>query len=65
MPLSTRFLQRITAKPGQLLAGIENPDATTYYLVPVLGARTNNESMLNTNLRQAVRLDSSMAQKAV
>ncbi len=31
----------------------------------VLGARTNNESMLNTNLRQAVRLDSSLAQRAV
>ncbi len=30
----------------------------------VLGARTNNEAMLNTNLRQAVRLDSKLAQKA-
>ena len=31
----------------------------------ILGARTNNESMLNTNLRQAVKLDPAMAKKAV
>ncbi len=30
----------------------------------ILGARTNNESMLNTNLRQAVRLDSKLAKQA-
>ena len=31
----------------------------------ILGARTNNENMLVTNLRQAVRLDSSLAKRAV
>ena len=31
----------------------------------ILGARTNNESMLNTNLRQAIRLDNSLAKKAL
>lgn len=46
------------------LASIQNPDATTYYLNAVLGARTNNESMVMTNLRQAVRLDSSLAERA-
>ena len=30
----------------------------------ILGARTNNESMLTTNLRQAVRLDKNMAKLA-
>ncbi|MDD2960539.1 MAG: hypothetical protein PHR45_00445 [Muribaculaceae bacterium] len=46
------------------LSAIATPDATTYYLLAVLGARTNNEQMVNSNLRQAVRLDSSLAQKA-
>ena len=30
----------------------------------VLGARTNNESMLTSNLRQAVRLNPAMAAQA-
>lgn len=46
------------------LAGISVPDATTYYLSAVLGARTNNENMVMTNLRQAIRLDSSLLQRA-
>lgn len=46
------------------LAGITQPDATTYYLMAVLGARTNNESMIANSLRQAVKLDPSMAAKA-
>lgn len=53
------------SKAKSTLAGINKPDATTYYLMAVLGARTNNEAMLTSNLRQAVRLDSSLAQKAV
>lgn len=51
-----------TAK--KTLAGIAEPDATTYYLMAVLGARTNNESMISSSLRQAVKLDPSMASKA-
>ncbi len=46
------------------LAAIADPDATTYYLTAVLGARTNNESMLTNALHQAVKLDPSMAAKA-
>ncbi|MDE6166357.1 MAG: hypothetical protein K2F58_04600 [Muribaculaceae bacterium] len=46
------------------LAGITRPAATTYYLMAVLGARTNNESMIANSLRQAVKLDPSMAAKA-
>ncbi len=46
------------------LAAISAPDATTYYLMAVLGARTNNESMLANSLRQAIKLDPSMAAKA-
>lgn len=60
-----QILAKDYSKAKSTLAAINNPDATTYYLMAVLGARTNNESMLNTNLRQAVRLDSSMAKRAV
>lgn len=46
------------------LAGIANPDATTYYLAAVLGARTGSENMVMTNLRQAIRLDSRLLDRA-
>lgn len=46
------------------LAGISKPNAMTYYLMAVLGARTNNESMLTTNLRQAIKLDNKLAAAA-
>ena len=59
-----QILTKDYSKARQTLASIDNPDATTYYLMAVLGARTNNEQMLTTNLRQAVRLDSSLADRA-
>lgn len=46
------------------LAGIANPDAITYYLNAILGARTNNENMVVTNLRKAIKLDSALAARA-
>ena len=46
------------------LVSIDQPDATSYYLLAVVGARTNNEEMVLGNLRQAIKLDSSLAQKA-
>lgn len=46
------------------LVSIATPDATTYYLMAVLGARTNNEQMVLSNLRQAVKMDSSFAKRA-
>ena len=46
------------------LAAIKNPNATTYYLAAIVGARTNNENMVMTNLREAIKLDSSLAAKA-
>lgn len=51
-----------TAK--QTLSSISNPDATTYYLTAILGARTGNESMVMSNLRQAGRLDPSLINRA-
>lgn len=59
-----RILNKDYAAARDILAAIPNPDATTYYLTAVLGARTGNESMVLSNLRQAVRLDPSMLQRA-
>ena len=39
------------------LASISDPDATTYYITAILGARTDNSSMVMTNLREAVKLN--------
>lgn len=47
-------------KARTTLGGITTPDATTYYLLALLGARTNNEQMVTTNLRQSIRLDANM-----
>ena len=52
------------SKAKNTLGAVAEPDATTYYLLAVLGARTNNEQMVLSNLSQSVKLDSSMAQKA-
>ena len=60
-----QILARDYSREKTTLASVETPDATTYYLMAILGARTNNENMLVTNLRQAVRLDSSLAKRAV
>lgn len=46
------------------LAAVKSPNATTYYLAAVVGARTNNENMVLTNLREAVKLDPEMKAKA-
>lgn len=59
-----QILTKDYSKARSTLAGISNPDATTYYLMAVLGARTNNDNMVSTNLRQAGRLDSKMIDRA-
>ncbi len=46
------------------LAAIQNPNANTYYLAAIVGARTNNENMVLTNLREAIKLDNSLLAKA-
>ena len=47
-------------KARTTLAAIPTPDATTYYLLAVLGARTNNQQMVTSNLRQSFRLNANM-----
>lgn len=59
-----QILTKNYSKAKSTLAAINSPDATTFYLMAVLGARTNNQQMVTTNLRQAVRMDSSLATKA-
>ena len=47
------------------LTKIENPDANTHYLKAILGARTDNAALIYDGLKNAIKLDPSMAQKAV
>lgn len=51
-------------KAKNTLANVERPDAYTDYLMAVLGARTNNSSMVTSNLKSAVAKDPSLAKKA-
>jgi tetratricopeptide (TPR) repeat protein len=59
-----QILTKDYSKAKSTLGAINNPDATTYYLTAVLGARTNNDTMVSTNLRQAVKLDRTLATRA-
>ncbi len=47
------------------LNAVEKPDATTAYLKAIVGARTNDKDQVYKNLKQAVSLDKSLAQKAM
>lgn len=59
-----QILARDYSAARTTLSEIANPDATTYYLNAILGARTGNENMVMSNLRQAVQLDSSLLNRA-
>lgn len=60
-----QILTKDYSKAKATLAAIAKPDATTYYLMAVVGARTNNCNMVYDNLRQAMKLDSNVAKKAL
>jgi hypothetical protein len=47
-----------------ILEAVEDKDATPYYLLAVVGARTNNSDMVSSNLSKAVSMDSTLAAKA-
>ena len=51
-------------KAKNTLAGVEKPDAYTDYLMAVLGARTNNSSMVTSSLKSAVAKEPALAKKA-
>ena len=59
-----QILNKDYSKAKTTLAGVKNPDATTFYLTAVLGARTNNNNMVYNNLRQAIKLDNNMLKRA-
>lgn len=59
-----RILAKDYSAARNTLQGIANPDATTYYLMAVLAARTNNESGVLSNLRQAVKLNPQLLNRA-
>ena len=59
-----QILTKDYSKARNTLAAIAEPDATTYYLMAVLGARTNNQQMVTSNLSQAISKDSTLRDKA-
>lgn len=59
-----QILNKNYTEARDILGAIKVPDATTYYLSAVLGARTNNQNMVINNLRQAVKLDKNLLKRA-
>ena len=60
----SQILAKDYNKAKSTLDAIETPDAYTDYLKAVLGARTNNSSMVTSGLKSAVAKDSTLAKKA-
>ena len=61
--LAQIMAEQYTAAKSTLDA-VENPDGYTYYLKAIVGARTNNAAMVAENLVKAVKLDSTLVEKA-
>lgn len=59
-----QILTKDYASAKSTLNAVANPDATTYYLMAVLGARTNNASMVETNLKKVAELDADLVARA-
>ena len=59
-----QILNKDYTKAKNTLAGVATPDATTYYLSAILGARTNNTTMVMDNLKVAVEKDAKYAKVA-
>ena len=51
-------------KAKATLQAIKNKDAMTDYLMAIVGARTNNESLVSSSLKSAIAKDTSLAEKA-
>ncbi len=60
-----QLLNKDYSAAQRTLSAIATPDAITYYLSAVLGARTNNSQMVSENLRKAINLDRTLAAKAL
>ncbi len=59
-----QILSKDYAAAQNTISSITTPDATTYYLAAVIGARTNNPDMVMSNLRKAAQLDNTILEKA-
>ena len=51
-------------KAKATLQAVENKDAMTDYLMAIVGARTNNESLVKSSIKSAIAKDASLAEKA-
>ena len=59
-----QILAKDYASANNTLNNIQSPDALTYYLKAIVGARQSQESVVLTNLKQAVQIDASYKSKA-
>lgn len=59
-----KILSKDYSAAQSVLSAVANPDATTYYLAAIVGARTNNESAVLSNLKKAISLDKNMLKQA-
>lgn len=59
-----QLLVRDYNKAKQILESVENPNATTAYLLAIIASRTNNFNEVSTNLRTAISRDRSFAATA-
>ena len=59
-----QILNKDYTAASSILNNIKVPDATTYYLQAIVGARTNNINAVMNNLRQAVKLDNNLLTRA-
>ncbi len=59
-----QILTKDYSKAKATLASVEVPNATTYYLMAVVGARTNNEQMVVANLKKAISMEPALAAQA-
>ena len=60
----TQILAKDYNKAKATLSAIKNPDAMTDYLMAIVGARTNNASLVSSSIKSAIAKDASMAQRA-
>jgi tetratricopeptide (TPR) repeat protein len=59
-----QILAKDYSKAKATLAGVEKPDAETYYLQAIVGARTNNKAEIVDGLKKSIAQDPAMAKKA-
>ena len=59
-----QLLNKDYSKARNTIENIKNPDATTQYIKAILGARTSNIAFVYDGLKEAIKLDPALAQKA-